>query len=357
MISECIINPYTVSVESRHRPVFYASSDLIIYKNGQSIQADDCSGNEITRVVCPVDARVYEYIDLGDSILFIFGGNELIFIDKSGDLPYRHKFDTKLGKIVTPIFLSTDDNCIVFGTKSHNGIQFMNYNFIDQKRISQTSTWNFKSVTDIIQYNNTVYAVLDSTFLVEFDNSTCEVKNIRSETSLISPKIFGTNNGIIYLSQSSIREWNGKQVESVRTPISSTSRLLGISQECCYLVTDKTNISAFDKKLGSIIWEIKSDKIIYDSLTIKGIGSDNKTFDIGVVQSSDTITLINFLKGRIIRSFPTLDAYKIRTTSDHILIHRYGQQTDMLFSGGTVQEPRPQGAGIAQSPMGEHKAS
>lgn len=337
MISECIINPYTVSVESRHRPVFYASGDLIIYKNGQSIQVDDCSGNEITRVICPVDARIYEYVDLGDSILFVFSGNEFIFIDKSGNLPYHHKFDTKLGKIITPIFLSSDNNCIVFGTKSHTGIQFMNYNFINQKRVSQTSTWNFKSVTDVVQFNDTIYAVLDSTFLIAFNNSTCEVKNVRFESSLVSPKIFCTNNGIIYLSQNSIRKWNGKQTESIRTPISSTSRLLGISQTYYYLVTDKTNISAFDEKLDSIIWEIKSDKVIYDSLAIKGIGSGNKTFDVGVIQSSDSIMLINFLRGRIIRSFPTLDAYKIRTTSDHILIHRYGQQTDMLFSGEEVE--------------------
>ncbi len=162
-MTECILDLKDVIVESREQPVFYATHDFIIYYNqsNYTIEMSDCEGEVLTSIKCPIDWRSYECLDLGDAILFIFSGKDIAVFDKMGHVLVNHRVDLeKMGRIITKPFPTRDENCIIFGTKTQNGIQLVHYNFMKEERVAQSATWTTQKINYAVTEGTNFYILM-----------------------------------------------------------------------------------------------------------------------------------------------------------------------------------------------------
>lgn len=329
-MSECIIDFSSLKIESRPKPVFYATDDFIIYKDGHLLKMDNCEGKTLSQINCPLDYRVYECLDLGDEILFIFAGKYLVMFDKVGNEPIAYALDMhKIGKVITKLLPSPVENCIFFGTTNANKIQFMNYDFVQRKKVFQSSSWEAKQINDIV-LNSCVYALLDQTLLVSLDTETCATKWKRIETGGITPKLLPYDKELIYLVQNVIRKYKERKSTVVRTTLTMPTSLLGIRKDEFYFTTNFSNIHAWNISQGKLKWEIQGNSPIRQSLMLKGIHGDDKVHDMMALRLDGHLVFINLDIGQTAYYSKQLDILRIRKTGNHLLIHKQGSNTDMI---------------------------
>ncbi len=332
-MSECIINLSPIDIQTRDRSIFYATDSFIIYREKSSIVLADCEMNILSAVPCPADCRNFECLDLGDAIIMVLSGKVVIIFDKYGADPIHYRLDqTKVGRVVSKLYATDNEDAIIFATKMNDQIQIVIYDFMDRKKLAQSTSWKVFNATDFVVFDNIAYCLLDSSFLVACDASTCEPLWTRFESGKILPSLLEHEGKLLYSYQGLIRLYRDKQVENIRIPLVHATHLLGVVGDDIFFTSDNAaNINSYNIKEQRLNWHITGRDKINEALLIKG-GVNGKIYNTAILRIANYIGVINLDLGKSSYYLQSNQAYRIRQTGDHILIHRRDYTTDMIPS-------------------------
>jgi len=322
---ECTIDLSSFKIEERDHIIFYASHDFIIYHQNDHIVSADCNGNIMSNVKCTFNYKNYEMLEFDDSVLLMLGGGQRIIIfDKAGGQPIEHNLPIqKTGRCYTKIFKTNNENSILMGTGLNKKIQFINYDFMSGKRISQSNSLSMNVINDCIVEDNTLYALLDHSFILSLDADTCATKWSRFETGKTNPHLIPYKKGITYVCQNIIRlaDETGT-IENIHIPLLQPHSVESVVSDKAYMISDEgKSICCCNLQTKSLEWEIKGKSLIHDTITIKGINGSEK-IELMIVYIKTGIGLINLSSGQHISSENIQNLLRIRKTADHILLHK-----------------------------------
>lgn len=326
----CILDMTKLEIEHRDKFIFYATHEMIIYKEGRYIVAQNCSGQTLAKVSLPSSYKSYEYLSFDDAVVLLFNGKTLVFVDKYGENSFTDNLPiNRIGRSLLHIFPSSQENAIVFAAHLHNNIHFVHYDFITKKRIAQTLSWEVSQVNDARYEDGKIYALMDNTYMVCCDAETCETLWTKFETGHVSPKLLPFGDGVIYACQNLLKVHANKKTEVVRIPLARPNTVELIKGDLVYYTSnDQKHLCCFDLKNKKLIWEITGTEII--KKTISAVGkSDKNVNDMLLLQTDAAVTVINLSLGRVHSHFKLSGLQDIRRTDNHILIHRL-DQTGML---------------------------
>ena len=317
---DCKLEIHNLEPEDRIIPILYATHDFIIYQESNRLVLASCDGSRLSDIVIAVDFYHYECLDLGDAILFMFSGNEMLILDKSGMVPVRHRLNPALGLCISKMHLfSGVDNQIIFGTQQANRIQFVNYDFVDQVRIAQTASWNAATITDTLLVDNTLYAVLDKSTIVAVDMSTGELLWTKFETAEIAPGMVTYDKYLLYACHGLLKKTDGHETKSVRIPLVNVCSILHANDREVYMsVNYGKNVICYSLLPDKLKWEIFGKDQIRESVVVKS-SSNN---DILVVRTDKYVTLIDLVAGKSEYNIKTNNVVRVRKTGDHLLIQK-----------------------------------
>ncbi len=353
---ECVISLSRIEKEIRDHFVFYATNELIIYKDRQNIIAANCDGTEICRSKCPNEYKHYESIEFEDAVILIFSGKHMVFIDKYGSHPFDFDMPVqKFGRSLSRIIKAPSGNSIIFGAKLYGQVHFVNFDFMTRKRIWQTSSWEIAHVNNVVDDGHTIYSLMDNTFIVALDKTNGETKWTRFESGQSQPDLIPISDSLLYTSEGGLRITDGKKVENIRIPTIRPTSLESLVGDNLYLTTkDKHNVGCYNIKKREMVWEIAGSFPIIKTLTIKG-QKDGRIVDVMLVRTKKDVAILNLTDGRAHTFFRADSFTDMHRTGNHVLFHQT-KGTTMMIPGVDIQVPLQQGEGIAQSREGEHKA-
>jgi outer membrane protein assembly factor BamB len=268
----------------------------------------------------PVDYAKYEFLDLDDAVLFVFNGLDLMLLDKSGMVPQSNKLDpVRVGRCITKMYPANNDNRIIFGTQQGERIQFVNYDFMSNTRISQTASWKVAKVTDMCVSDMVLYAVLDQSIIIACDMSTGETLWTRFETGAIQRGIVAQNGFLVYCCQGLIKRVQDKDIQVSRIPLINASSVEHQDTRNIYLTSNNgKNVGCFYTVNESLKWQVYGRKPILDSVVVK----DTREHDIMLAQTEDYVAIVNLTTGASESSVRTKNLYRIRVTGDHVLLQK-----------------------------------
>jgi len=327
---DCILDLTDVQFASRDNQIFFASSDLIVYKDASTIIMTNCAGEEITFCPCPRDYRNFEVLDLGDAILLVLAGKHIVVLDKEGAAPVTYEINIdKIGRIITKPYQYEEDS-VLFGTKRGENIQIVNFDFLGNKRMSQSASWKVNKINDIVLQDNMVYALLDSSFLVGCDAESCEVLWKRFEAGFVNKHLVPHDGGILYSCQGLIRQYKDGEVETIQVPLAKISSLIAcIDDRIVFASEEDTNIGSYSLEKNRLIWEIVGSDKILESIILKGKVND-EVFNALAIRVNDKFGLVNIDLGRSAHFGRCHGVYRIRKTADHLILNKSKGQTDMI---------------------------
>lgn len=328
----CKIDPNDIKIDERPEHIFYATNDIIIYQDGLKILLGSCENAEILSTVhAPFDHTNYEYVDLDDSVLMILDHKFLVLIDKNGMLPISHILDEhKTGICFTKPFLSNHSNRIIFGTKLHDRLQFVNFDFMERQRVTQSSSWKMSRITDLYLDGTILYATLDNSFLVCCDMTTGETLWTRFETGKIGKGLIHYDGYLYYCCQGTLKKTNGDSAETIRIPfIKPTSIVEQYGKFLFFTNKNGNTLCQFDLEEHKLTWEVFGSHPILETVTTTGLSHGSH---IMFLRTSDYISVVDTDRGHAISNIKTQKARRMRLTEDHIMIHNYDGGT-MLIPG------------------------
>ncbi len=317
---DCKLEIHNLDPEDRTTSILYATHDFIVYQESNGLVLASCDGTQLSSIIIPVAFLRYECLDLGDALLFMFSGTEILILDKSGMVPVKHKINHTLGVCVSKIhFFPGSDNQIVFGTQQANRIQFVNYDFMDQVRVVQTASWNASTVTDTLLVDNILYAVLDKSTIVAADMSTGELLWTKFETAEITPGLVTYDKYLLYTCHGFLKKTDGHETKLIRIPLISASSILYANDRDVYATAnDSKNVICYNLVSDKLKWENFGKDPIRESVMVKSTSND----DILAVRTDKYVTLINLITGKSEYNIKTNNIAKIRRTGDHLLIQK-----------------------------------
>lgn len=320
-----------IEPENRDHFVFYATHDMVVYKDGRKIIMDDCSGNHITEVDCPPSHKVYESLDIGDALLLVIGGKYLVYLNKTGARSFFEELPiSRVGRVLSDTYESNHKNSLLFAGHLHNKVHFINYDFIDKKRVSQSSSWEVGQVNDIQVVDGKIFALMDNAYLICCDASTGETLWTRFETGKIEPRIIPHEGGLIYACQKLIKVYKDTKAEIIRVPLARPDTLECLrGNSLYYTAKEMKHVCCLDLRSKQLIWEITGTEPITKTITVSGKLNSN-IYDMMFVQTPNAVTLINLSLGRVHSHFKMVNVQNIRLTGDHILIHKRSDDTVMI---------------------------
>lgn len=326
----CVIDLANITVEPRQQSIFYATHDLIVYKERMGMHLAACNGDILSTVRCPSNFRNYECVDLDDVILFIFASRNCIILDKLGNQPIEHQVDfIKFGKITTSILASNDPFGVIFGTFNKMQVQLVNYDFIGDKRIWQSASWKMEKINHICVTEENVYVLFDNAFLACCDIETGETRWTRFETGRISPKLLPYQGGILYACQGVLKHYADKPT-TTRIPLTRIHSLEHVVGNKVVLTTEEgKHISCYDLDKGAIDWEIVGGRPILETVPIKG-RHKNVINDVLAIRTKDHLALVDITRGITLHHSLMTGLYRIRETENHVLAHKYNNTTVMI---------------------------
>jgi len=330
----CCLDLENLNLDERKELILFATHDFMIYRHRNYLKLGSCDDELLSELALAVDFTKFSAVDLNDAVVFLFTGTDMAIIDKDGLQPIHHKLDpVKIGQVITPIFPSEDTDCVIFGTKQANRVQFVTYNFMEQKRSCQTAFWNVSRVTDIRVDTSSeiLYAVLDYSTIVACDMTTGETLWTKFETATVSKGLLLHEGKLLYSCQGLLKQTNGKQTETIRIPILSVSSLEHNSDRCVYFSTNDTkNLACYDLQASMLLWEVYGRQPILNSIPAKS----KNGISILVLQTEDYLALINLSSGQAEKHIRTTNISRIVETGDHILVFKQTGTTALL--PGTV---------------------
>ncbi len=332
-MSKCTINLDDIGHESRDKPVFYASSTEIVYREDNFIKLASCDGEVLSQIGIPIDVSSFEMLDLLDTVLFIFGGQTLVFMDKSGMAPTQHELGImSIGNCCTPIFPSTNMDAIIFGTHRDNYIQFVTYDFVQQKRLIQTMSWDMSNITHTyVDKTDMLYSILDQSLLIKANMKTGESET-RFETGQINRSYLPYKGMDLYGGHTCLRGVVDRKVKTTKIPLVRVHTLEHIIGDRLYFTSKGgTHVCCYDLKSESMKWEIFGNQIIHETILVKGLSKD-KECDVMVIRIDHHIGLINLTEGKSVAYIKCPNVSRIRQTGDNVLVNK-ANGTAMLIPG------------------------
>ena len=315
--------------------VFYSSEDMIIYKDGNNVIIATHEGEELSSFKLPIDHNNFEIIPTEDEIIFMFGGSHFIIVDKNTEIE-KTEFsidNLALGKICTKIFLDDTKDILTFGTQRDNKVQSVSYSISQQKRISQSMSWNLEKFSYFEVLGDRIFAIIDNTFLISLESKTNEVLFNRFESGSIKGKFLPTDYGLIYPYGHCLRRVTSDGVKTARIPTVRVSSIEHVSGRHLYFTSnDKKNINCYDMKSNALQWEIFGHNAIEESLVVKGYGNGIR-YNIMILRLNNHIGIINLDKGESIKYIKCPNVFRLRDTGSHILAHRSNGITTIIPHG------------------------
>lgn len=310
--------------------VFYADDQMMIHRDGPFVKAIDSNGDLIQTVRCPSNFKHFESIDLGDAVLIMFSGEQIILLDKTGINFSVHSLAThKFGACITPLLLSKDTLGIIFGTRSRGHVQFVHYDYIARQRVSQTSSWKMANITDFTVKNDRLYALLDNSFMICSDISNCEPLWTRFETGRITPKIVPDGDEIFYACQGVLKRRN-PDVESIKIPLVRVHSVEAkFGDRVILTAMGGKSLCGFDVATKKTKWEVRSNLPILQTLPIR-ILTEGKLHDALAIRTKDHITIVDCSKGKTVYHNRFENLTRIRRTGGHLLLHKYNGSTGII---------------------------
>ena len=326
----CLINLDKIEISTFPNYVFYLTDKEIIYKDKAHLIYADCNNNILSALSLPVDHKNYQFLDLGGRILILFAGKTFCLFDKNSNQSSCIEFNHKLyGRCITKIFKGKEENTIIFGTKLHTRIQLICYNFVENKRIYQSSSWQANEISDLIESENSIFILLDKTLLFEcgFD---CEIKWNRFEVTSIKENLIYYDNSVVYTCRDIIRKVNKDSILNTKlTGLQITSLLCEKNGKLYFTTNEKKNISCYDIKNEKLLWELKGhDKILQ---AIMGSGEfKNEVHDILVLRFASHIGIVDLTTVRSIYYVQLDNIREIKISGKNILLQKYIGMTDVI---------------------------
>lgn len=324
-----ILNDFlNLEPEDRSESILFVSHDVIIYQQSNQIIAGSCGGDILSKTTAPVDCFKYEFLEFPESVLFIFNGERLILIDKNGIDPISTRLDPiRTGKVISKLFNGYGENSIIFATKQRDTIQFINYNFINNSKLAQTSSWKVNSLTDMcITPDHILFAVLDGSRIICCDMKTGETLWTRFETSTVGRGINVHNGELIYVCQNMLKKFNGQTVTALNLSLSVNSIEHQDEWHIYATANEQKNVFCYHVSSNNIDWQIYGHKKIIDSIAVKNVYKS----DILVTQSIDNIAFINLESGQVEFNLRVPNLFRIRKTSDHIFLQKTTGNTILI---------------------------
>lgn len=312
--------------------VFHASEDIIIYKELSNIVISNYDGEILSKFKIPIDHNNFESVTTEEEIILMFGGSHFIIVDK--DLSVENvEFSIDgltFGKISTKIFLDETKDNLIFGTQRNNKVQSISYSISQQKRISQSMSWDLEKFSYFEVIGDRIFAVVDNTFLAIMNINTNEMLFSRFEPGTVAEKFLPIDNGVIYPYGHCLRKITSEGVKTAKIPTNRVSSIEHISGRYLYFTSnDKKNINCYDMKSNTIKWEIFGHSPIQESLAIKG-NSGGMQYNVMVIRLNNHIGIINLDKGESIAYLKCPNVFRIRNTGTHILAHRSNGTTTII---------------------------
>ncbi len=325
----CKINLSNLSPEDRKETILYITHDIIIYKELNRIVLSSCDGLALSNAAAPMDSAKYEFLDLGDSILFMFNGMDFLLMDKTGMVPEQYRLNlVKLGKCVTKIYASNDPNRIIFGTRKENNIQFVNYDFMTKQRVAQTASWSVSKVTNMYVDDMVLYAVLDGSTIVICDMTTGETLQTRFETAQIGRGIAVQNGNLIYCCQGLLKKIEDNEVSNIRIPSLTPFSIEHYDDRHIYFTSNSgKNICSYYSVADRLEWQIYGHRSVQESITAQNSNGHN----LLLLRTNDYISIINLSLGKSESGIRSPNASRLRKTNDHVFIQK--------TTGGTALIP------------------
>lgn len=328
-MNKCILNLKNLELIHKRYFVFYASDKMIVYKDGSFLYAQNCENDIIAKIDCPLMYYQYECLSVENGVVLLFSGKTLIYIDLSGNFTIDDIPVYKSGRCLLEIFPSAHKNSIILVGYLHKQIHIMAYDFINKKRLYQTSSWEVSQVNDVYCLDNKIYILMNSSYLVCCDASTGETLWTKFESGKIDPRVFPYDNGIIYLCHNVIKIINNDDIKTIQVPLSRPERLEAIINNKLYYVSNnKTHLCCFNLSTEKLEWELPGARNIIKTITCQGI-SEHKKYNIMLLQASGIIIVLNLDTGTTNNYFPMSNIYNIKKTDNHILIQKQ-LETHML---------------------------
>lgn len=326
-MKECILKLDSCDIEQRNRAVFYASSEYMIYKSGSNIVCSTCDEEVLAETRCPDGFILFTTWETASQIGFVFNKKDIVVYDKIQYKFYKSKIG--LGECITdPIHVGS--NSLFFATRLHGKTQFVNYDFMNEKRISQTKSWDLKTVTSICRDSSLCYAVLDRSLLVCCDINTGETKWTRFEASKIGEDIFAHENRIFYCCNNSLKINNQKKLETVRVPLLDLSSAIALENNIVYAKSNEyQNMCAFNPSNKKLEWEARGTNIISQCIIAKG-RDGRGVKPIAILRCVNQLNIIDLTSGASVFSINIHDMFKIRITGDHVLVSCYGEKSKLI---------------------------
>lgn len=323
------INISSLRVEHRDSAIFYANSELILYKAGQYLRLENCSGDLAGEVLCPQDDANVHALEFPDCVALLVGGQKLVLLDKSGFDPIQHDLSNlPCGKIMTSPFRIDDEHLLV-GCVRNQRSQFAVINVTTGELVIQSQSWNTSQVNDLA-VGRSVFGLLDKTFIVSLNLKTLETEWVRFETGLIAPKLVVAPLGTCYVAGGVLRIANEGKSESLLIPRFSPSAAVTSFGSTLVLVSDeRTTLVGFDLERREVLWDISGSQKIMESLPVSGL-IKSKLVNAVLLRYKDYIAAVDLERGHKLGSYPIADAFRMTQTSDHVIIHRRGGKSDLI---------------------------
>ncbi len=333
---DCKLEIHNLEPEDRAASILYATHDFIVYQERNGLVLASCDGTRLSDITIAVDYLHYECLDLGDALLFMFSGSEILLLDKSGMIPTKHKLNPTLGRCVSKIYAFPDsDNQIIFGTQQAKRIQFTNYDFMNQVRVAQTSSWNASTVTDTLLVGTILYAVLDKSMLVAIDMSIGELLWTKFETAEIVPGLATYDKYLLYSCHGMLKKTDGQETQTIRIPLMNVSSILRTTdREVFMTVNENKNVICYSLIPDKLKWEIFGNDPIRESVAV----SSKDGADILAVRTDKYVTLIDISAGKSEYNIKTKNIARLRQTGDHLLIQK-STGTSTLIPGVSNESP------------------
>jgi hypothetical protein len=310
--------------------IFYADRLLTIFRDGPYVLAVDNAGEQIQKIRCPSNFKNFESVDLGDAVLLMFSGEQIVILDKTGIDIIAYALETnRMGSCITPMKLSKDASSVVFGTRNRGHIQFVNYDYSNRIRISQTASYKMAEINDFDVSNDIFYALLDNSYLISANISTCESLWHRFETGRITPKLIPSKNEVYYAC-GGVLKYRNPDVVSIKIPLVKVN-----SVEAKFgnhiIITGMNGLSlcCYDIANEELKWQIRSNLVIQQTLPVK-ILVGGKANDAVIVMTKDHITIVDCTKGRNVYHTEFKNIARIRRTGSHILLHKYSGSAGVI---------------------------
>ena len=220
-------------------------------------------------------------------------------------------------------------NRVVFGTKLHDRLQFVNFDFMEQKRVSQSSSWKMNRITDFYVDRTLLYATLDDSFLVCCDFATGETLWTRFETGKIGNGLIQYGDDLYYCCQGALKKTNGQTVEIIRVPFIKPHSIVGQFGKFLYFTNKEGNtLCQYNLDERIFTWEVFGTHPIKEAVTVSGVEPNSLLM---FLRTSNYVSVVDLSKGKAVSNIKTNKASRLRVTDDHILIHKHG--------GGTIIIP------------------